>query len=278
MATTTIRLPGTDGPDITIERGLFAPLRVLVDGQPVARDPARKDSYPIPLSDGTTRSVAIKSGWNGMVAVADDGSRLPLDPPRPLWESIIAFLPIGLVAIGGLIGGLVGGAGVGVNLAISRMDLRAPIRIGAMLAVLLAAALVWFIVARGLATVIAPVPSFAAGECVDGVGVGASIDTADIRAADCADPHQGEVVGIGVVDETDDGAFAGFAAMEAIAEPLCRSRFEQYVGIGYESSRLEMLYLYPSGETWGRGDRQIACIAIGAAGAQLSGSVAGTAE
>ena len=54
--------------------------------------------------------------------------------------------------------------------------------------------------------------------------------------------------------------------------------FADYVGIGFDASRLEMFYLYPSEETWGRGDRQIACIVTAPAGGELTGSVAGTAR
>lgn len=141
---TTIRLPGTDGPDITIERGVLSPPRVSIDGQVVVRDPKRKDTYPIVLPDGTMRSIALKSGLNGMVAVADDGSRLPLDPKRPAWETVLSLAPIGLVAIGGLIGGAFGGGGVAANMAISRSDLRPAVRVTAMVAVLAVAAVSWF--------------------------------------------------------------------------------------------------------------------------------------
>jgi hypothetical protein len=276
--TTTIRLPGTDGPDIVIERGAFSKQRVTIDGSDVPRDPARKDSYSIVTADGTTRYFTLKSSRNGLDVVADDGSRIALDPTRPLWETILAFLPVGLVAVGGLIGGAFGGAAAAVNIAISRSDLRTPVRIAAMVAVTVAAALAWFVIARAIATTLSPIPTYVVGQCVDGVGSG-STDTSKIRTTACANSHVGEVVGIDPIAGQDDGAaFPGVPTVEATAAERCPSLFAAYVGIAYENSRLEMFYVYPSAETWGRGDRQIACFVTGPAGEKLTGSIAGTAQ
>ena len=57
----------------------------------------------------------------------------------------------------------------------------------------------------------------------------------------------------------------------------CPQLFASYIGIAFDVSRLEMLYLYPSEDTWGQGDRQIACIATGSDGEQLTGTLAGGA-
>ena len=56
------------------------------------------------------------------------------------------LLPIGLVAIGGLIGGASGGLGVGVNLGITRTSLSRPVQAVAMVGVLAVAAGAWWVV------------------------------------------------------------------------------------------------------------------------------------
>jgi hypothetical protein len=232
-------------------------------------------------ADGTTHSFSLKSDRNGLRVVADDGSEFALDPPRPLWETVLAFLPIGLVAVGGLIGGGVGGAAAAGNIAISRSDLRTPVRIGAMLALSAVAVVAWLVISFGFASATYQIPTYAAGECVNGIGAdtGATIDATAIRTAPCTEPHRGEVVGVHSIPASGAGAtFPGISTIDALALEQCTSLFAGYVGIDYESSRFEMLYLHPSDETWGRGDRQIACVATGPAGEDLTGSVAGTAQ
>jgi Septum formation len=276
---TTIRLPGTDGPDIVIERGTFSKPRVTIDGSEVPRDPSRKDSFSIVTANGATRSFALKSDRNGLKVVADDGSHIALDPPRPPWETVLAFLPVGLVAVGGLVGGAIGGAAAAGNIAISRSDLRTPVRVAAMLAVTVVAALGWFAIARTVANALSPIPTYVTGQCVDGLGTGDSVDPAAIRTAACAEPHRGEVVGIHAISASSDGsAFPGLSTIESTAMDRCPPLFAEYVGIGYDASRLEMIYIYPSSDTWNRGDRQIACIATGPSGEKLTGSIAGTAR
>lgn len=276
---TTIRLPGTDGPDIVIERGAFSKPRVRVDGSEIPRDPARKDTYAIVTPDGTPRAFTLKSTRNGLVAIADDGSQFALDPPRPLWETVLALLPVGLVAVGGLLGGAFGGAAAAGNIAISRSSLQTPVRIGAMAGVTVLAALAWFALAYLAATALNPIPSYATGECVDGTLTGETTDSDAIRTVPCADPHRGEVVGVHTVADTAGVAtFPGMSAISTTANDRCLPLFGEYVGIDFDASSLEMFYVYPSEETWARGDREIACIATASAGEVLTGSVAGTAR
>lgn len=278
MPTSTIRLPGTDGPDIVVEQGLIGGPSVTIGGVPVDRDPARKNTWLVPLPDGTTRSFSITTGWSGTAVVADDGSRLPLGPRRAAWETILALLPVGLVAVGGLIGGLFGGIGAAVNMTILRSGIRQPLRAISMIGVLVIAASAWFVVARTVAVSIAPIPSYAAGECMTGIATDGSLDASAIRSTDCATAHRGEVVGIFEMRDADGAAFPGIPAVQAIASTECPRLFAAYVGSDFNISSLEMVYLHPIDDSWGRGDRQIACIAIGAGGGDLIDSVAGTRQ
>ena len=276
---TTIRLPGTDGPDIVVERGMLSKPRVRIDGRDVPRDPARKDSYTVVLPDGSTRSFALKSDRNGLAVVADDGSRMALDPPRPIWETVLTLLPIGLVAVGGLIGGAIGGVAAAGNMAISRSSLRTPVRIAGMLLLTSVAVLGWLVIARTLSLTLSSVPTYAVGQCVDGIGSGTEVDATAIRTTPCTNPHQGEVVGVHAMTAPDEGSrFPGLSAVETTAQERCPPLFASYIGISFEVSRLEMLYVYPSEETWGRGDREIACIATGTGGERLTGTLIGSAQ
>jgi Septum formation len=276
---TTIRLPGTEGPDIVIERRGFSKPRVIVDGRELPRSPGSKDSFSIATAAGVTRSFALKTDRNGLVVVTDDGSQIRLDPARPLWETVVALLPVGLVAVGGAVGGAIGGAAAAGNLVISRSDRRTPARVASMLGVTVLAAVAWFALARTIATTLSPIPNYVAGQCLAGIGTGDQVDTKAIRIVACVETHRGEVVGVHTAPASSGGTgFPGVPAMEAAAADQCPTLFATYVGIGFDASRLELFYVYPSDDTWGRGDRQIACVAVAPGAEQLTGSVAGTAR
>ena len=272
MTTRLVRLPETDGPDITIERGAFGAPRVTVDGQAVPR--ASDGSFAILSADGSTTSFKVQSGFAGQWLELDDGRRLALDPPVPVWLRILTLLPIGLVAVGGLIGGAIGGLGAGVNLGITRTSLSRPVQAVAMLGVLAVAAGAWWLVGTTVRNTFLPQITYARGDCVADVP-SSGADVTGLRKVACDADHNGEIVGVA---EQPDGSFPGVPAIEAIAEGACLAAFQAYVGTGYETSRLDMFYLYPSSETWDAGDRQIACLAVAPAGELLSGSVAGTGQ
>jgi len=272
VTTRLVRLPDSEGPDITIERGAFGAPRVLVDGQAIPR--AADGTYSIPQSDGTTQSIRYKSTFAGQWLELEDGRRLALDTPAPKWLRVLMLLPIGLVAVGGLIGGAIGGLGVGVNLGITRTALPRPVQAAAMVGVLALAAGAWWIVGTTVRNTFSPLETYGLGDCVANVPVSGA-DVSGIRSVSCDGEHNGEIVG---VNEHPDGDFPGVPAIEATAESVCRAAFLSYVGTSYETSRLGMFYLYPSSDTWGAGDRQIACLALAPPGELLSGSIAGTGQ
>ena len=136
---------------------------------------------------------------------------MPIDPPRGLWETALAFLPVALVAVGGVVGGVFGGGSRPSSTSrSSRSDLRTPMRVVAMLAVTLVAA--DRLVRRRTHDPrcrSTPSPTYAAGECVDGIGTGSTIDATTIRTVACANPHQGEVVGVHDLAAGDGAPFPG---------------------------------------------------------------------
>ncbi|HXM55067.1 MAG TPA: hypothetical protein VOB72_06725 [Candidatus Dormibacteraeota bacterium] len=63
------------------------------------------------------------------------------------WEIVLSVLPLGLIAVGGLIGGLFGGVGLVINLGLARRRLGIGLEVAAMLGVAIAAYVLYFVVA-----------------------------------------------------------------------------------------------------------------------------------
>ena len=64
----------------------------------------------------------------------------------------------------------------------------------------------------------------------------------------------------------------------SFAEQPCLAAFATYVGIDFQSSALTMIAVTPSDVTWAKGDRQIACVAIGPGGLPMTNTVKGSAN
>jgi hypothetical protein len=74
----------------------------------------------------------------------------------------------------------------------------------------------------------------------------------------------------------DAGAdFPGVSAVDGYATDECVRRFEEYVGIAYEASTLDIAYVAPGEDGWEDGDRRIACVLYHIDFAPLTGSVRG---
>ena len=57
--------------------------------------------------------------------------------------------------------------------------------------------------------------------------------------------------------------YPGDATVQGQANPVCELTFAAYVGVPWESSRLDYVYFYPSAETWNIGDRAVVCFLVG---------------
>jgi hypothetical protein len=57
------------------------------------------------------------------------------------------------------------------------------------------------------------------------------------------------------------------------AEPACVDAFEEWVGVRFSESSLDLLYLYPNENGWEFGDRTIQCLAFPLDGQPLERSV-----
>jgi hypothetical protein len=116
----TFRLRAEGSPQITVENSLIRGVRVSVDGRQVRRSRDRGRPYwPIPLAGGGERRLYVTGTITGLRAMAGD-EEIRLERRLAWWELLIAFLPIGLITIGGLLGGLVGGVGLIAGLWVMR--------------------------------------------------------------------------------------------------------------------------------------------------------------
>lgn len=244
---------------------------MLVDGVPARRYRGFNPSFDIPMPDGSISRLQLRGQWTGLKAVVN-GVETRLEPSVPRLVVVLAFLPLGLVAIGGLIGGLIGGAGLAINVSLVHRPMRWTVKVAAMLGVnALAAATVF-----GVAFAITPIPTLETGRGVNGIRDGAAVLAATTRPVDCARPHDSEV--IGTFQYGAKGGYPGHGFLRDFAEQPCLEAFAAYVGVDYQSSSLVLILVTPSDLTWSKGDRQIGCAVVADGDGQLTGSVKGSAR
>jgi hypothetical protein len=78
----------------------------------------------------------------------------------------------------------------------------------------------------------------------------------EVDAKPCTEPHIYEMYFVG---DMPDGDFPGQAAMDQFAADQCLPAFEEFVGLSYQESILEIFYLTPSEESWDAGDLSVQC-------------------
>jgi hypothetical protein len=103
------------------------------------------------------------------------------------------------------------------------------------------------------------VPTADVGDCVEESEIRGSID--EISTVDCDDPHYAELIAKFDLDGDD---FPGAEAVATDAFEGCTSRFEDYVGIDYNSSiyYLDEGIVTPTEDTWNEADdREVLCFA-----------------
>lgn len=61
--------------------------------------------------------------------------------------------------------------------------------------------------------------------------------------------------------------------MDQMMEDACFDNFKSYVGKSYSESSLEVTAMYPTEQTWAKGDRDIVCVALPGDSTTLSRSV-----
>ena len=115
----------------------------------------------------------------------------------------------------------------------------------------------------------------ATGELTVGQCLSQDAATGDVgiaQAVDCNKPHFGEVMAAGNVrtigDRFDDAKIA------ELANNFCIKSFEDFTGLRYDRSKLQMFPLVPSEKSWKAGDRIATCIIYDETGS-VTGSLKG---
>ena len=134
------------GANITYQPpGMFSGGKVLLNGQPAPKG-GKRGTVLVPAADGTQIEAKLQHSFT-QASLEVNGVKHALGPKVHTGLMVVAALPLGLIAVGGLLGGLCGGAAFGVNSSIARSDLNPALKIAAMLAVGCAAAVLYFLVA-----------------------------------------------------------------------------------------------------------------------------------
>jgi hypothetical protein len=128
------------------------------------------------------------------------------------------------------------------------------------------------------------------------IEAGGDLDVGDLRIGDCFDDDPSwfdeevfEVFAVGATtcDEPHDNEV--FHRFDLAAETLpsddevddeafdtCVEVFESFVGVRYEDSELDFTWLWPTKDSWRKGDRAVTCYLYDMDLRKLEGSVAGT--
>ena len=116
-----------------------------------------------------------------------------------------------------------------------------------------------------------PFTALSPGMCVNDANLPAGFDYEGLPAANCAEPHDSEVVKIGVVP-TSSYPLSELALQE-ISE-LCVQGFEEYTGLSYDSEpNLTVSAYTPTKREWDNGHRLFVCVAWSLDGQKLTSSL-----
>jgi hypothetical protein len=98
-------------------------------------------------------------------------------------------------------------------------------------------------------------------------------EVSELPVVDCTSPHDFEAFSEFDLAGTD---YPGDDAVSEEAHGTCADEFEPFVGIAYDSSKLDVRFLAPTEESWSElDDRTVVCLLFDPAG-PLTGSAAGT--
>lgn len=94
------------------------------------------------------------------------------------------------------------------------------------------------------------------GDCLNDLSTEDEIE--ELPVVPCSEPHDGEVYAEFKLTET---TFPGIDAIEKKADPRCTDLLKAYAPGAIDDPAVDTYFLYPTAESWARGDRAITCIA-----------------
>lgn len=109
------------------------------------------------------------------------------------------------------------------------------------------------------------------GDCFNLKDVHAE-ETSEVDAKRCGEAHQFEMVFAG---EMRSGEYPTEAEISDFVASACGPAFDDYVGMAYADSHLEVFYWFPVTEGWNRGDRGVQCAVYDPLDNALLGSLRG---
>jgi hypothetical protein len=122
--------------------------------------------------------------------------------------------------------------------------------------------------------------SLPVGTCFDdeaapGEATGDQISS--VPTIDCSEPHDNEVFAL--IDYTETDVYPGATEMNEIGTELCIEQFDEYVGLAYLESELEVFVITPTEGSWNDDDdREIICALYNLDFSKLTGSMEGAAR
>ena len=116
-----------------------------------------------------------------------------------------------------------------------------------------------------------PVAEVRTGDCI-AKEIGEDVEMTTLELIPCAEPHSYESYATFLLP---DGDFPGQKEVDRLAEGGCIKRFEDFVGLNYEESEIDMFYMRPFSEGWAV-DRGVACLLVNEP--RAAGSLKGVAR
>ena len=112
------------------------------------------------------------------------------------------------------------------------------------------------------------------GQCFDPIE-DSRVDELAVWVLDCELPHTHEVYDVVTYEGEGAGpgtSYPGVATVQDWAEQTCFDRFEDFVGVRWTMSELDIEVWWPSEDSWARADRSVICTVMSDSGDQLSGT------
>lgn len=97
------------------------------------------------------------------------------------------------------------------------------------------------------------------GDCIDLKMLASVVGgiSEQLPTVDCAEEHDAQVIG---VVELPDGDYEDYETLQNMMLDQCEPAFESFVGVPVDDSMLLMDGLFPSEESWTKGDREAICL------------------
>ena len=104
-----------------------------------------------------------------------------------------------------------------------------------------------------------------------------SVEISDVEVVSCDDPHQNEVYAVVLIEEPPELAYPGSDRVSDLAADLCLERFDEFVGLPYVDSRLDIFTLAPTQDSWeSLDDREVICSLYDLDSTYMEGSMRGS--